>query len=250
MDTFKQFIKKNYAVKKFDDIPSISEPIHFKHVKVENKKKKTPLKEDVLKKNDWIKNNDNHELGKTSDEISDKIKKNSFNYDQREAVDEYTRKSEDLNRHLIKPDPNTHDYNRQHYEKHAKVLDSVIDNNRIDHKLHVYSGVSFDPRKLKNEDGLIRSPAFISATHDKAIAHGFAKDSGITPTQHILHFHLEPGDPAAHIAHHSHFQGRDTEHETIIKRGVVLKYHSSQYIPSSDDMPIAVRIHHVSIHKE
>ena len=56
MDTFKQFIKKNYAVKKFDDIPSISEPIHFKHVKVENKKKKTPLKEDVLKKNDWIKN--------------------------------------------------------------------------------------------------------------------------------------------------------------------------------------------------
>jgi hypothetical protein len=251
MKTFKEYVKsKKYIVKKVNDIPSISEPIHFKHVKGKNRKKKKPLKEDVPKIHDWIKKNDNHELGKTSDEISDKIKKNGFNNVQQEAINAYTIKSEDLNKHLINPNPNERGYKREYYEHHAEILDSAIDSNRIDHKIHVYSGVSFDPEKLKNKDGLIRSPAFISATHDKAMAHGFAKESDITPTQHILHFHLEPGDPAAHIAHHSNFQGRDSEHETIIKRGAVLKYHSSQYIPSSVDMPVAVRIHHVSIHKE
>lgn len=242
MKSFKQYIKDK------SDVPSIETPIHFKHVVDEKKKKKHSLKEEVHHPDyDWTKDPDNRELGSTSKEISKKIEKNGFDYDQRVAVRKYTNVSSPLNRHLIDRDSGKEERymtpeQAKDHEDHAKVLDSAIDSNRIDHKLHAYSGVHFDPEKLKNKDGHFRSPAFISATHDKKVAHRFA--SRYTPSgesSHIIHFELNPGDPAAHVSHLS--VQPEEEHETLIKRGVVMKHHSTTEIHG-------VKIHRVSIHSE
>jgi len=122
-------------------------------------------------------------------------------------------------------------------------LDYTINKYPIGHKLNVYSGLSFDPRDHFDENGRMQSPAFISATHSKRIATDFAtKRAGGDSPINIMHFHLEPGDPATHISQYSGFPG---EKETLIGRNTTLRHMGTQSY--SDPNGRTINIHHVAI---
>jgi hypothetical protein len=236
--------------------------IHFKHI---HKKKKDKLDEAKKKGPDhfqqWMNDtSDNEHLSKLGSndkrdaEISKKLHStNKFSANHEDAIRGYTNDSEGgepgsqtINKPLIsgKFSNKTHQKN---VEAHAKQLDSAIDKNKIKHDVHVYSGTSFDPMKHMDEKGRLHSPAYISATHSKPVAGGYAQSGGEGyGMRHIMHIHLKKGDPATHVSHLSDF---DDEHETLIKRGTTLQHHGHEdhYNSHSESW---YRIHHMTIAKD
>lgn len=234
--------------------------IHFKHI---HKKKKEKL--DEAKKanpfHKWIDDTSDNEhlstLGNSNsrhDEISKKLHStNKFTANHLHAITGYTDDSEGgepgsqtINKPLIsgKFSNKTHQKN---VETHAKQLDTAIDKNRIQHDVHVYSGTSFDPMKHMDEKGRLHSPAYISATHSRPVAAGYAQSGGQGYNmRHIMHIHVKKGDPATHVSRASQFGG---EHETLIKRGTTLQHHGYEDHGDSD-AEHWYRIHHMTIAKD
>jgi ADP-ribosyltransferase exoenzyme len=271
MKSFKNFINSIYDKNK-TKTGVIPEPIHFKHIgnkkinttpdyihfkNVNKDEKKKDVNEAVsnVSIEKWKKTNDNKHLGSSNQKISSKLgSTNRFNDDHRKAIQSYTGgysgtdhhnkkkwHSHEINSKLIKGE----EVAKKH-QKTVKHLDSVVEKHPLKHEVHTYSGVSFDPRKIADKKGKIKSPAFISSTHNKEMAHNFARSHAIKYAPvHIIHFHLKPGDPATHISQHS---PHGEEHETLIKRGVTLKHNGtdSHYDHDSEHW---VHIHHMSIDK-
>jgi hypothetical protein len=223
--------------------------IHFKHVHDKKKEKLEEAKKiDPIMK--WMgdRSDNTHLSSKKSDsafhkEISNKLSSsNNYTPEHAKAIAKYTgTDSGPLNNALIKGK------SVKKHEAHAKSLDSAIDNNRIQHDVHVYSGTSFNPMHHMDEKGRLHSPAYISATHARSVAAGYAQHGGKSyGMRHIVHIHLKAGDPATHVSHLSDY---DDEHETIIKRGTTLQHHGHEdhYSPNDEAW---YRIHHMSIAKD
>lgn len=227
----------------------IPEPIHFKQLGTSVSKFLKKLKEDIGDQgmiSDWKKKNDNEHLGKDPATISAKLQKdNKFTDNHRDIIDHYTgddNHSKDMNRPLI------HGFKSETHEKNLrpmyKALDSAIDKNKIKKPMSLYSGLSFNPQEHTDEEGKLHSPAYISATHDKTLAHGYA-EGYIKPgeTRHIMHLHVEPGDPVSHVSGESDF---GDEHESIVKRGQTLQ-HLGYEEHADPKTKSTYRIHHVKI---
>ena len=262
MKKFKQFIK---TIKKAP--PTIPAVIHFKHISVPKTKAVTPspihfkhVKEDTQPAkpvvghiNDWHETNDNSHLTKQKprteehdDEIADKITgKQNLNPDDAKVITKYT----GLGSHLLNGGLLDNNLAERH-KPTVNSLDNSINNNRIQVPVSLYSGVGFDPEKHIDENGQMHSPAFISATHSKGIARGFASgesdrdpNAPLDNIRHIIHFHLNLNDPAMHI---SHLSGSPEEYETIIGRGQTLQHHGTSDYAHPEHKKI-YRIHHMSI---
>lgn len=203
----------------------------------------------------WSAREDNTKLGSNPAAISRKISEHHNFKDSSDIVEtikHYTAdESSDVNNHLIKKhkDPS---YNKPGpYRDHIiNTIKKHIHKNKLKHDLHTYSGTSFDPSEhVKN--GMMHSPAFISASHDKDVALSFARKPGPATrhiTRHIIHFHLKKGDPALHVEKYSDVKN---EHETIIAPSK-LKYHHKEifhYHNYDDDIMNEVHVHHMSIAK-
>lgn len=228
-------------LKKKEKNNSIPHPIHFKHVKGDDKE----LNESIVSASSWIndsKHSNNNHLGKTHDIISKKLHSaNKFTKDRVDHIKNYTDDSGELNKHLIKSkNKPTGDH-----EKIANNLDNVIDKNRIKHNVHVYSGTSFDPTKHHNKKGILHSPSYISTTHAKHIASNFSHK--IHNKHHIIHIKLKKNDPAVHISRKSKHMH---EHETVIKRGTNLKHEGTKKYLNDDDEDYDVHVHTYSVHHD
>lgn len=211
---------------------TIPDPIHFKHTKKK-------LKEESESLLSWINRNDNRHLGNTSSTVLKKLTAgHDLSSEERNEIHGYTKSSRLLNRGLIEG----RKLNSQQ-QKSVQHIDAAIDRNPIKHELHTYSGLSFDPTQHMDDKGKLRSPAYISTSHDKDIAHGFI--SSTSKTYHIAHIHLKPGDPATHIAPYS---DSPMEDETIIKRGTTLQHHGHTDHPDADGNTI--RVHHMTVAKD
>lgn len=241
MKTFKQYSKNTEKGTGVIPVPIhfkhtgdnsgvIPQAIHFKHVKEEY------LREERVGNYDaWKDTNENSHLGHTSNGVRKKlVTGHNVNSNEKKSIEDYTRTSRKLNGKLIRGEDLT-----THTET-AKNLDAAIDRNPIPHAFHAYSGLGFDPHQHTDEHGKLRSPAYISATHDKETAHSFTTAKG--GIHHIARISLKPGDPATHIAPYS---GSPHEHETIIKRGVTLQHHGHQDYRSADGD--TYRVHNLSI---
>jgi len=245
MKTFKEHKKEKDEEKvgiapdaiHFRDIARGTAPtfIHFRDVAKKITSKIKGLKEavnDLGSLNGWFKKRDNEHLSnKTSDvshhkEVTKQISStNNFSPEHVKHVERYADMSSDINKSLIK---NSGAPAKKH-EKSVAGLDDAIDKNRIQKPLTVYSGTSFNPEKHIDKKGHMRSPAYISATHDKRVAAGYAQQSEKNPMsrkpRHIIQFNLKAGDPATHISQHSAYTD---EHETVIRRGVTLQHHGTE----------------------
>lgn len=212
---------------------------------------------------------------------------NKFTDDQHTAVYNYTRSghsfdSQAMNRKLIEhgsidqlPDLKFSTYGLlkdSSYREAAKHIQEVIHNNRLKHTVNTMSGLGFDPDDIKDDKGRLRSPAFISTTHDQAQARHYGRiftEQGEAVTsfymgslpliQHLMHFHLQPGDNAIGISGHSRF---NDEREVLVNAGAVLQHHGHKdYFeepekPEPGNMHLPpkphkiLRVHHVSLIRE
>lgn len=240
----------------------IPSPIHFKYVSPvlgsAKKRLRDILESKQLTRAQWIDHDDNehhHDMERpswldTKSALSEKLSKHHKLNIKSDYINMYTDDSEHFNNYLMDP---SHLKNKPaHFEDHFRNmhdnLQASIQNNKLKHdNVHAYSGVSFDPEKHVDENGHIRSPAFISATLSKYTAEKFArkgKDRGSLPEKHILHFHLEKDDPALAIRKYSVFP---EEHEILISPSK-LKYHGHEsYHDENGDI---TKVHKVSIVKE
>jgi len=228
MKTFKSFIDSQ------ENEPFVPhEPVHFKHGNsnespdepfVPNEpvhyKNDSHIEEETLteaKKVNWLDKNDNEEHYdniETPKKLSIYLMHHGKEHTPKEtqALKDHSINSKPLNRHLVarhkdptlKPDK-SHAMRIQH-------LDSAT-SHKLNHPLHVYSGIRWDPREQMKKTDKVHLPAYTSTTHDKKTAKKFASN-------HILHIHLKKGDKAAPIEHLSHYHG---EHETVLPRNTTLK---------------------------
>lgn len=231
--------------------------IHFKNIL--NTKKLNEEARTHKNLESWLKDrSENSHLSTKKDEsaahreVSDKLAStNNFSDEHKAHIAKYTGHegeksvySTKMNKDLIK---NKGKPSRAH-QSTADGLSDAIQKNRVQHEAHVYSGASFDPREHLDDKGTLRSHAFISATHHKRVAFGYAqhskaKGAGPYSARHIMHIRLRPGDPATTVAHHSGWKG---EHETVIDRNTRLRHTgtTSHYNPDDERW---YHIHHMEV---
>lgn len=277
MKSFKTFISETKKEeKKSSDIPH---PIHFKHIPSEEDKHQTPhpihfkhipskedkkldeffnwfkskkpketpysLNSSLPSLNEFKKQNLNSKLGSTPSDISDKLHSDNSDIENTsvKTLRAYSGdKSYEMNKHLVESKGIVHN----DHMSLAGGIDRAIQQNKIKRDLHTYSGVAFDPRKHLDENGRMRSPAYISSSHDPNVAHAFASSkTSINHEKHIIHFHLKSGDPAVHLGKHSNFPD---EYETVVGRGAVLQHHgTTEYQDKKNGQKYI--IHHMTIHR-
>jgi hypothetical protein len=240
MKTFGQF-QKIYEENSMAAIPSA---IHFKHVESRGRtpspihfKNTKGLNEAKVGNYDrWKSTNENGKLGNTNRTVRAKLTKgHGLSDDEKESIRQYTTTSRSLNNNLIRGD--------ELGPKHKRIadhIDAAIDKHPMQHAVHVYSGVGFDPMEHTDENGRMLSPAYISASHSKEEAHAFTvPHKGV---HHIVRVSLQPGDPAIHI---SPYSDNPHEDETVIKRGVTLQHNGHE--DHIDPDGLKYRVHNLSI---
>jgi len=228
MKTFKKFVqdkKKNVPAllisqgkhskeKKKEEVPSlmISQGKHSK-----------PIKEET---SHFSKLNDeaNKHIGTasdTQDELHTRQPFANLKHDERHAIRKYTEDSHYLNKNLYHQHiDSNHEVPGSHLQ-HAEQLDRALNRYKLKEKLHVFSGVRFNPgaEASKNSERKIHLPAFTSTSIKPSIARGFA-DTLPHPNvsqgvQHIVRFNLPKGHNGLYIGTNSE---HNTEHEFLLPR--------------------------------
>lgn len=150
----------------------------------------------------------------------------SIDPDETGAIKRYIKNSKPVNTELISGKTEHPD---------IKIIDRVVDKNRLPVDLHAYSALSFDPKSKVDENSEIRLPAYLSVTPHKDVAKSYAtKDKkGI---HHMAHIELKKGNPAATIGTH--------EDELILARDQTFKYHGHIDVEDGD---MKYRIHKMSV---
>ena len=208
------------------------EPIHFKMGS-----DKIKINESTEKKlkhiKDWVDHNENNEHGNNDDAITKKLVKHaqSLNLSDKtkKHIHQYTKDSKALNLNLLKQhkEGKPHNFTPTQNDR-IKHLDAAT-NNHIGHKLHLYSGLGFNPKEKLGKNGHLHLPAYTSMTHSKDMARKFAEDRFNSSKKkneeehHILHVETNEKDKGLHTSHISEYEN---EHETVLPRNTRLKVNS------------------------
>lgn len=153
------------------------------------------------------------------------------------AIKSYSEDSRAMNRALLKGKGTAKTTTHKEIDRH---LSNAIKSNPLAHNCTITSGLGFDPRK-HHKKGILRSPCYISASHDKHVADGFAKshDTKEGREQHIMHIHCKKG---AHVLHIDHVSQHSGEYESIVHKGAKLK-HIKTETHEHDDYEYVKRTH-------
>jgi hypothetical protein len=157
----------------------------------------------------------------------DKILKKHYYYTEKnhkEAIRDYQRSfiSKNINHALWEKHKNPN--LKYTYNETTKKLDSAIHEFKTPHKLAVYSGTVHDPRELKNSEGIVHHPAYLSTSIKKDVAEGFSDDhkNEEKGEAHILKIHVPKGHPGVYVP--ATESGLNYEREFILPRGTNLKH--------------------------
>jgi len=122
---------------------------------------------------------------------------------------------------IVHPNGDTFDLN---------LMDSIIGKSHIPNHMITYSGVSFDPDEIKNNYGLIHSPAYMSTSTRRFVAGKYAVQHGDN-LHHILAINHSSGDKGLYVG-----SGNDLsifhDDEMIMPRGEMLRlngYHDYKH---------------------
>ena len=167
-------------------------------------------------------------------------------------LDLYRRFSTGINKDLIKGNDSSSHYTwlknydtsgkgQHEYEHHSKkevlsALDHHTDNpsNKLKHEVTSYSGVSSElGHKLhqmsKTPGHTFSTPAFISSSHDKKIAHKFAETNN-NGQKHVMVFHLPKGYHKSKSIPNAREGGRSRTDERLFARNQKFKHIKSEKI--------------------
>ena len=179
------------------------------------------------------------------------------NYDQhRPAIRDYTGGSTTHNSTLwrihtgtLPKELATHDM-----REHIGPLDRALKANKLTSDVDTYSSTRHDPRKMKNENGVVHHPAFLSTSVDPFVA--VRKENNAEETElpngktrvdhHILHIPVPKGHKGFYVGDNGDYTRFTHEKEVILPRGMKMKheYTDSYKHPKHD---LHMHIHHMSI---
>jgi hypothetical protein len=136
-------------------------------------------------------------------------------------------------------------------ETNIRKLDSAIHEFKTPHKLAVYSGTKHDPRELKNSEGIVHHPAYLSTSIDESVGNRFAgynasKDNQNIAHEHVLKIHVPKGHPGVYVPSKGSNAFYDTEKEFILPRGTNLKHIKTE----TKEYPFSFKrkfIHHMKV---
>ena len=163
----------------------------------------------------------------------------------------YQKDSLDLNSFLWNKHKDNEDFKNldsrdsANWESDAASMDSAVHQHKTPSKLVVWSGTRHDPRQLKNEQGVVHHPAFLSTSLNTTVARNFAppmNQGDGTNHQHILKIHVPKGHPGAYVANISRYG----EKEFILPRGTNLQHIKSEEVPTEVEH-IKRFIHHMRV---
>lgn len=241
MKTFKQFVNDGVVNKNKNGVPTAivdfgkrsGKPFKTTNAIIDfgNRKGKPKLNEDADGDSPWIEHhNENAAYGGTHHEQHNALHASQTNNKLGEHSQAYSKWSADLNKSLLKHSnegrehPKTFQDDIHHYD--LKKLDEEIAEHKLPHKLHVYSGVGFDPQKLSSAhpEGHIHLPAYTSSSINKDIAREFASGAafGKNEGRHILHMELPKGHTGKYLGENSE---NYHESEFMLPRGMTIKVH-------------------------
>lgn len=129
---------------------------------------------------------------------------------------------------------------------HEAIMNNVSPAKR---EFHLYSGTRINFGKLakQSKDEILYSPAHISASSALHIAEDHIRKihNNNKKDHHIVHIHVQRGDPYLHISHLSRYED---EHETVVPSGTKLKYsHSEKRKRQTWEGPVNFHMHHFTI---
>lgn len=283
IERFKKFLSK---LEKTDDgHVIIKEPIHFKMM-IKTLLKKTPeghviigqpihfrsqkddLKEDFssTKRTEYLADHENipknlpekiadqptYKWEKHHTELSDRLaSRHHPDDDEKKYLHHYTKEAGKPSRALNKALVNGSELTDVQKKMHSAILNNV---RPAKEEFHLYSGTQHDFGEMAkhSKDGILHSPAHISATHNPNVALSYAKPPSENETGHVVHVHVQPGDNILHLSGLSKYK---TEHETVLPAGTKLKYSHTTYHKDVDNTGLAdktlhVNVHHFTVHRE
>lgn len=166
--------------------------------------------------------------------------------EHRRGIDDYVSDSEDLNKSLLRGRDLSDGSKRQHDAIHALKKPIGI-------STATYSGTGHDFGEMarQSKDGIIHSPAHISASHSVVTAARFTgAKRGVSG--HMLRVKIEPHNVGVQVGHID-------EREFIIPSGTKLKYsHTTEHLipthagdrSSPPSSKLNFKVHHFTIHSQ
>jgi hypothetical protein len=190
---------------------------------------------------------------------------NNLNFDEKYSLGDYSGSgSKRINNHLWFEKTGKHinsfrekmyDEEKDYIKSHIGPIDSAISKNKAPHDLHIYSGTPHDPRKIKNANGVVHHPSYLSTSLNPHIAHTFADDNREYKDNldnreihnHIMEIHVPKNHPGVYNSQPG--VGISAEREYILPRGSNLKYHGTdtEVIKNDHGDTIHRHTHHMSV---
>lgn len=190
----------------------------------------------------------NAHIGSNVDEqhvyLHNKAEKNEHRHVNYEHVYNYTMGSKGINTELFNSHVENRNPNMEKYQQERiKGIDSVLNDSKLDHDLHVFSGVGFHPDTIQKTDDnkrLLHLPSYTSTSISPRVASTFAKhfrsdtkekvpdvttdfyESTHPVESHVLKIKVPAGHRGVYIGEKSDYP---SEHEFLLPRKVTLHIH-------------------------
>jgi ADP-ribosyltransferase exoenzyme len=176
----------------------------------------------------------------------------NYSGEHKKVLDDYSEDSSSMNstlwsRHKGKPYQMGEEYHKKDFEH----MDSAMAAHETPEDMTVHSGTMHDPRKMKDSEGIIHHPAYMSTSLDLHIAHGFAHTQAINESSndmHLLHIKVPAGSKGAYVGHLG--VANPSEREFVLPKDSKLKYHRSDVEYNGfhkNDNTFDVYHHHMSV---
>jgi hypothetical protein len=144
----------------------------------------------------------------------------------KDNIYKYTTDSYAVNNHLWKKNKNLEETDDEkenfNHPLTPKInhLDSALNKHKTPHSLTVYSGTRHDPNKLKDENGIVDHPSYLSTSLSLGMGKSFAEVQKGN-IRHVMCINVPKDHPGAYVANIS---DKPEEREFILPRGTRLKH--------------------------
>ena len=131
-----------------------------------------------------------------------------------------------------------------HMKNETKNMDDVLKNHKTTKDITVYSGTFHNPKKRKNQEGIVRHPAYLSTSISKHVGKMFAEIHEDKGHSHILQIHVPAGS-------HGVYAGGlefNNEREFILPRNTKMRYLNTETEHKSyEGKPYKFHTHHMEV---
>ena len=180
--------------------------------------------------------NEDAEYDRLSEQGQRLEQEHPFDQKDQNIVHHYTNKSTHINSYLwnkhkdlgYKQEFGGSNYTDNDYKQMVSSLDKVT-NHKTPEDLKVWSKSIHDPRTLKDKNGIVHHPAYMSTSLSKRVASGLnwneRKDEAGITHHHVYEINIPKGSKGAYLGRRSH---APTQREFLLARGTNLKYNDTK----------------------